>query len=81
MNKLDKCFRNYLNDSSVVDITVEDPSDNFIRQEIFFSLIFCRGVYFTEKSSYENHFFLTIFFSQIFKNQFPPRKYIHPCIF
>ncbi|XP_023348942.1 histone acetyltransferase type B catalytic subunit [Eurytemora carolleeae] len=32
---LNTLYRNYLNDSSVVDITVEDPSDNFIRLRDF----------------------------------------------
>merc|ERR1712126_326890 len=32
---LNTLYRNYLTDSSVVDITVEDPSDNFVRLRDF----------------------------------------------
>jgi histone acetyltransferase 1 len=32
---LNTLYRNYLNESTVVDITVEDPSDNFIRLRDF----------------------------------------------
>ena len=50
------CIRNYLSDDKVIDITVEDPSDNFVRLRDFVDTKNCLKLSAFEKSKVLNGF-------------------------